>query len=343
MCSGRRTVMNQTKFGVGFPTGMEGMMYPVPFCDPEGLVKIACEAERLEFDSVGGNDHIVAQEYVKRSWEILPRFYESFGTFAYIAGKTEEIRLNTAVTVLPFRDTVWVAKQAATLDVLSKGRLLFGVGIGAYREEFESIRPNEEASRGEIMDESMEALSKLLEGPTSYSGKHVEFEEIDLQPRPVQNPLPIYVGGNHPKAIWRAARWGHGWLPFALTPNEIKERSGQIKEFCGEVGRSPKEIDVAPQLVCCIDKDSDTAKKNFESSQVFEHMRSLIQSTLKDQEFDALLDVTLVGDSAEIIEKIDRYHEVGVTHFPAIMFAANDVDELIRNLEIFSETVLPSF
>ena len=72
-------------------------------------------------------------------------------------------------------------------------------------------------------------------------------------------------------------------------------------------------------------------------------MRSLIQSTLKDQEFDALLDVTFVGDSAEIIEKIDRYHEVGVPHFPAIMFAANDVDGLIRNLEIFSETVLPSF
>ena len=128
-----------------------------------------------------------------------------------------------------------------------------------------------------------------------------------------------------------------------MTPNEIKERSGEIKSFCEEEKRNPKEIDVAPQLVCCIDRDSDTAKKNFESSQVFEHMRSLIQSTLKDQEFDALMDVTLVGDSTEIIEKIDQYHEVGVNHFPAIMFAANDVEELVRNLEVFSETVLPSF
>jgi probable F420-dependent oxidoreductase len=322
---------------------MEGMMYPVPFCDPDGLVKIACEAERLGFDSIGGNDHIVAQEYVKKSWDLLPRYYETFGTFAYIAGKTEEIRLNTAVTVLPFRDTVWVAKQAATLDVLSKGRLLFGVGIGAYREEFESVRPNENASRGEIMDESMEALSQLLKGPAAYKGKYVEFEEIDLHPRPVQNPFPIYVGGNHSNAISRAVKWGNGWLPFALTPNEIKERSTQIKAFCEEEKRNPKEIDVAPQLVCCIDRDSDTAKKNFESSQVFEHMRSLIQSTLKDQEFDALMDVTLVGDPTEIIEKIDRYHEVGVNHFPAIMFAANDVEELVLNLKVFSETVLPSF
>lgn len=335
--------MNRAKFGVGFPTGMEGMMYPVPFCDPDGLVKIACEAERLGFDSIGGNDHIVAQEYVKKSWDLLPRYYESFGTLAYIAGKTEEIRLNTAVTVLPFRDTVWVAKQAATLDVLSKGRLLFGVGIGAYREEFESIRPNENASRGEIMDESMEALSQLLKGPVAYKGKYVEFEEMDLHPRPIQDPLPIYVGGNHPNAISRAVKWGSGWLPFALTPNEIKERSVQIKAFCEEEKRNPKEIDVAPQLVCCIDRDSDTAKRNFEASQVFEHMRSLIQSTLKDQEFDELVDVTLVGDPTEIIEKIDRYHEVGVNHFPAIMFAANDVEELVRNLKVFSETVLPSF
>ena len=72
-------------------------------------------------------------------------------------------------------------------------------------------------------------------------------------------------------------------------------------------------------------------------------MRSLIQSTLKDQEFDELVDVTLVGDPTEIIEKIDRYHEVDVNHFPAIMFAANDVEELVRNLKVFSETVLPSF
>ncbi len=335
--------MSQTKFGVGFPTGMEGMMYPIPFAGTDELVEIACEAERLEFDSVGGNDHIVTQEYVKKSWKLSPRYYEPFGTFAYIAGKTEEIKLNTAVTVLPFRDTVWVAKQAATLDVLSKGRLIFGVGIGAYREEFESIKPNEKASRGAIMDESMEALQQLLKGPAQYQGEHVKFNQMDLHPRPVQDPLPIYVGGNHPKAMLRAVKWGNGWLPFALTPNEIQQKKMQMEKFCAVENRDIKEIDIAPQLVCCIDEDSDVAKKNFEASQVFEHMKSLVQSTLKDQEFEGLMDVTLVGSPEEIIERLDMYHEVDVNHFPAIMFAANDVEEMLRNLKIFSNDVMPSF
>jgi alkanesulfonate monooxygenase SsuD/methylene tetrahydromethanopterin reductase-like flavin-dependent oxidoreductase (luciferase family) len=116
-----------------------------------------------------------------------------------------------------------------------------------------------------------------------------------------------------------------------------------MEKFCAVENRDVKEIDIAPQLVCCIDEDSDVAKKNFEASQVFEHMKSLVQSTLKDQEFEGLMDVTLVGSPEEIIERLDKYHEVDVNHFPAIMFAANDVDEMLRNLKIFSNEVMPSF
>ena len=84
--------MSAIKFGVGFPTGMEGMMYPVPFCDPENLYQIAREAEDGGFDSIGGNDHIVTQEYVKKSWKSPPRYYEIFETFSYLAAKTETLR-----------------------------------------------------------------------------------------------------------------------------------------------------------------------------------------------------------------------------------------------------------
>lgn len=335
--------MADIRFGAAYPTGMEGMMYPVPFCDPDDLVALAVQAEQLGFDSIGGNDHIVTQDYVKRSWDDPPRYYEIFGTFSYVAAETSTIRLNTAVTVLPFRDPVWVAKQAATLDQLSGGRLMLGVGVGAYREEFEAVRPDEDAPRGAIMDESVEAVSQLFAGPASYDGDHVHFEAVDLHPRPVQDPMPIYVGGNHPNAMERAVRWGHGWLPAGLTPGEIEERAADLAALCDEHGREPDEIDVAPQLLGAIERDADAARRTFRESQVFEHLESLGESTLKDQSIEAVVAENLIGDPDEVIETVERYLDAGVEHFPAIIFAADDVDGLVGQFETFAETVMPSF
>jgi probable F420-dependent oxidoreductase len=335
--------MSAIKFGVRFPTGMEGMMYPVPFCDPEDLYQIAQEAEDGGFDSIGGNDHIVTQEYVKKSWKNPPRYYEIFETFSYLAAKTEILRFNTAVTVLPFREPIWVAKQAATLDQLSGGRLILGVGVGAYREEFEAVYPQKNARRGDIMDEYTEVLSMLLKGETSYRGKHINIEGVDLCPKALQVPFPMYIGGNHMNNLERAVKWGDGWEPAGLTPEEIGKSRERWETLCERHGRSPRDIDIAPQLVCCIGKNQNEAIRAFKKSQVYEHLRSLSNSTLKDQSMEKIIQANLIGNPERIIEALEEYQKVDVTHFPAIIFAANSVEKLIDQMRIFSEEVIQSF
>lgn len=336
--------MSEMRFGVAYPTGMEGLMYPVPFGDVDDLVRLAVEAEAMGFDSIGGNDHIVTQDYVREEWDDQPRYYDVFNTFSYVAAKTSTITLNTAVTVLPLRDPVWVAKQAMTLDRFSDGRLLLGTGVGAYREEFEAVHPDLEAPRGRIMDEAVEGLARLFaDGPASYDGEVVRFEDVELFPRPVQDPLPLYVGGNHPNALRRAVAFGHGWLPAGLTPAEMGGRADDLEALCAEYGREPEAIDLAPQLIGAIEEDGAAARRTFDRSQVANHLESLTQSTLQDQSMDDLVDQNLIGSPDDVIEKLTRYRDVGVTHFPAIIFAANDVDGLLEQMRVFSDEVAPSF
>jgi alkanesulfonate monooxygenase SsuD/methylene tetrahydromethanopterin reductase-like flavin-dependent oxidoreductase (luciferase family) len=117
----------------GLPTGMEGMMYPIPFSEPETVLRVAKHAEALGFHSVWGNDHMTTQHNVRAEYATPPRFWEPLVTYAFIAAHTTTLRLGTGVLVLPLRrDIVVLAKQLATLDHFSGGRLELGVGIGAY-------------------------------------------------------------------------------------------------------------------------------------------------------------------------------------------------------------------
>ena len=110
------------RFGLGVPTGTEGMIYPVPYADPAQAVDLAVRAEQLGFDSVWGNDHISTQAYVRAEFEQPPRFYDPYLYLSYVAARTTKIRLATAITVMTFRHPVVLAKQAMTLDQLSGGR-----------------------------------------------------------------------------------------------------------------------------------------------------------------------------------------------------------------------------
>src|SRR5436305_1554911 len=155
----------------GLPTGMEGLTYPIPFSDPSSLLRIAQHAEKLGYHSVWGNDHMSTQNYVRAEFSQPPRFWEILTTYAWLAAQTTTLRFGTGILVLPMRrDIVVTAKQIATLDHLSGGRLEIGVGIGAYREEFEALWPNSRAHRGDMVEEGVEALHTL------FSGKDASFD-----------------------------------------------------------------------------------------------------------------------------------------------------------------------
>ncbi|MCA1644010.1 MAG: TIGR03619 family F420-dependent LLM class oxidoreductase [Chloroflexi bacterium] len=213
------------KFGVALPNCTEGLCYPTGFTSPEVIARMAQAAEQLGFDSVWCNDHFTTQHYVRERWPQPPNYYEPLITLTAVAAATTRIRLGTCVIVVPLREPVLLAKQAATLDVFSQGRLIFGVGVGAYREEFVATYPRRNGQhRGAIHEEGLEALSRLLrDRRASFEGRYLQFEDIELFPKPIQQPLPMWTSGNTRVAAERAGRWCQGWLPAVMPPSTLSE------------------------------------------------------------------------------------------------------------------------
>ena len=147
----------KANFGLGLATGTEGLMYPIPYSSARDVVDLSVYAEKLGFHSVWGNDHITTQNYVREEFDNKPpRYYAPLLELAAIAERTTTLKLATALLVIPFRNPLVMAKEIATLDQLSGGRVMLGVGLGAYREEFEAeFGANAEGMvRGEMLDES---------------------------------------------------------------------------------------------------------------------------------------------------------------------------------------------
>lgn len=329
------------KFGLGVPTGTEGMMYPVPYADPEQAVRIAVEAERLGFDSVWGNDHMSTQRYVREEFDAPPRFYDPYVYLAYVAARTSTIRLATAITVMAFRNPVVLAKQAATLDQVSGGRFVLGLGIGAYREETEAMWLGTTLNRGRHADEFLASLATLFaDRRASFRGEYVAFDDVESYPKPLQTPLPVLSGGNAPGSKRRAARWATGWLPAVLTPAEVVSGMAEVRAEAEAAGRElPADFEVAPQLSVAMGTSVGDAMERFESTQLFAHMRSLSGSTLKDQQ-DGFAARNLVGSTAQIQDQVHAYAEAGVTTLAALLFACNTVEETLDQMARFAEEVI---
>ncbi|MGB6534749.1 MAG: TIGR03619 family F420-dependent LLM class oxidoreductase [Xanthobacteraceae bacterium] len=330
-------------FSVGFPTGMEGLTYPIPFSDPEGLIRIAQRAEALGYHSVWGNDHMTTQHYVRAEFPVPPRFWEPLVTYAFLAAHTKTLRFGTGVLVLPMRrDIVVTAKQIATLDHLSNGRVEIGVGVGAYREEFEALNPDGKVHRGDMVAEGVAALRLLFsQREASFDGKYYKFKDVELFPKPRQSRLPIYFGGNNPAHLQRTAQCGDGWIPAAMPQQTLRRMVGELKEMTEAAGRKFSDLQIAPQYIVHVGRDQDSAVARFRQSQMFKHLESLKKSTLKGQASLNPEDVNLVGSVDTVIERAAALREAGVTHFLGLFFAANSVSELLDQMQIFAEEVRP--
>ena len=332
------------KFGFGAPTGTEGMMYPVPYADPEQAVALAVEAERLGFDSVWGNDHMTTQAYVRAEFVDPPRFYDPYTYLSFVAAETETIRLGTAISVMAFRHPVVVAKQAATLDQLSGGRFMLGVGIGAYREEAEALWPDRKLHRGRQAVEFFEAIEALFtQRRVTHAGEFFPFRDVESYPKPRQSPLPVLSGGNAPGARERAAHYAHGWLPGVLTPGEVATGVAEIHGWAEQAERElPGDFDVAPQFVVALGSSTEAAFARFETTQLFNHLRSLSGSTLKHQQ-GQWTERNLIGSSADILDQVHAYAKAGVTTLCGLLFAANTVGETLEMMADFAENVITPY
>jgi probable F420-dependent oxidoreductase len=330
------------RFGAALPTGAEGLGYPLGFATPDGLARIAERAEALGFYAVMANDHLCTPRAIRDAAARPPSFFEPLLTLAYCAARTRRIRLMAGVIVLPLREPVLLAKQLTTLDQCCDGRLIVGVGPGAYRDELEMTLPRlRRASRADLMDEGVEALQLLLhERRATFKGPHYAFEDVELDPKARQRELPIFTGGNTERAIRRAARHGDGWLPASLNPQQFASGKARLAQYAEEAGRDPTQLSVATQLVVSMGRSQEEAEERFKASRVYQEWMTVGLSGVALAE---LLGANLIGTADEICRRIVAFEQAGIDHLAGLVFLGRTVDEVLERMEEFGESVIRAF
>ena len=279
----------------------------------ESILEAALKAEALGYDSIWVPDHIVTGEpFLSR---MGPHWFEPFVTLAYIAGRTRTIKLGLAVLVVPYRHPVFAAKLISTLDRLSDGRLIVGVGSGGeVATEFEALGlPHSE--RGAITDDYIQAFKAMWsEGFAGYQGKHCRIPRLGVEPRPVQQPHPpLWVGGNSRVAIRRAAQHCDGWHPLRLTPAQLADGVAELRSMERRFDRA------APVTV----------------SLQSEYMTITDEPLGEDR-------LPLNGSPDQIAGDLRRYQAAGLDSIALRFATARDTAELVAWMERFAAEIRPA-
>ena len=295
------------QFGVG--------LFPYDrFQSPSEIIEVARAADELGYDAVSLTEHLAPPRWpdaVNHNW------HDPVTLAAVLAGATTRIKFLTSVLVVPYHHPVRLAKSLATLDVLSGGRVLCGVGTGWSRGEFKRLGiPFEE--RGPITDEYLRAMIELWtsESP-KFHGKYVSFEDVDFEPKPLQQPsIPLLIGGTGPRPFQRVAEIGSGWLPMA---GDLATGIADIRRRMKALGRDPSGLWVGSHLRLGIDPDTERAR---------EHHRDMGREPVALQA------------PAEIVSEVERLRALGVT-FLSTDFDWADTSDLLRQMEQFATEVMP--
>lgn len=307
------------KFGVFLPISGRA-------AGPVTLMEAARKAEMLGYDSVWSADRIIIPweintlyPYSEEQRFIVPPdrpFLEPLTCLAFLAGCTEKIMLGMSVLVLPYRHPLYWGKVATTIDHLSKGRLILGVGVGWMAEEFEALGTSFK-ERGELSDEQLDVINLLWqEEKPHFEGRYYRFGEIAFYPKPLQKPrIPIWVGGEGVRAQRRAASYGDAWFPYfvRITPRELAGRFNNVRRWAAEAGRDPEKI----ILACCLP---------------IELSRNPVP-----QEADRLM-----GTAEQLVEALNGYQDIGVAHI-ALQFMVPHWPERLEQIERFAREVMPAF
>ncbi|WP_031478727.1 TIGR03619 family F420-dependent LLM class oxidoreductase [Streptomyces bicolor] len=226
-------------YGIQLPVQSQSTIYAEPWeatAGPDDLVAVARAADRAGFAYLASCDHVAIPRRLASAMSTV--WYDPVATLAFLAAATERIRLLSHVAVVGLRHPLLTAKQYATLDHLSGGRLILGVGAGHVREEFEALGVDFER-RGAVLDESIDALRAAL-GPDEFPehhGKLYDFEGLGQLPRPAQERVPLWVGGSSPAAVRRAALNADGWLPQGDPRDRLPAQIAWIRRLRDEAAR----------------------------------------------------------------------------------------------------------
>jgi probable F420-dependent oxidoreductase len=313
------------KFGFNAPTA--GPMSAV-----EQLTKLVVEGEAMGFDYATFSDHVViptdiAAKYPYSNTGEFPagaraERHEQLIEMAFVAAKTKKLQLVSSVMVVPHRPAVLTAKMLSTIDVLSGGRLVLGIGAGWMKEEFQAIQAPDFAERGKVTDEYIKAFIELWSNPKpKFAGKHVRFYNILLEPKPVQKPHPpIWVGGESGPALRRTAQLGDAWYPIGTNPANpldslarFKAQVARLRKMTQEAGRKPEAVGLA--LRCTAYGESVPAKAGDGERRLF------------------------AGKPAEIAGDIKALRDIGVGYLD-IGFGGTTVEAMLGEMQKFRKDVL---
>ncbi len=220
--------------------------------DPVAIRDFAQAAEDLGYAHILAYDHVVGADPTHRQgWRGYTHkemFHEPFVLFGYMAGITRRVGLVTGVIVLPQRQTVLAAKQAAEVDVLSSGRLRLGVGIGWNPVEYEALGENFR-TRGARIEEQIEVMRQLWTREVlSYRGKYHRITEAGINPLPVQRPIPVWMGAIADVGLRRTARVADGWFPLGKPDDSMRDSIERLRRYAEEAGRDPESVGIEARI-----------------------------------------------------------------------------------------------
>ncbi|PPR64858.1 MAG: Alkanesulfonate monooxygenase [Alphaproteobacteria bacterium MarineAlpha4_Bin2] len=300
--------------------------------DPDGLLAIAKKAEALGFDHLGFSDHLVIANKVESPYPYTKSrvwFAQDSGdcldqlmTLSFVAAGTQHLRLLTSVMVIPHRPPMLTAKMLASADILSKGRLTVGLGVGWMAEEIALLGAPTFEQRGKLADETIAAMKILwTEHDPKYEGEFVSFADLKFEPKPIQRPHPpIWIGGETRPARRRAGQVGDGWYPVGNNPaapydgvERFAAGLAEVRQYADEARRDPARLDIGLLALW------------YRMGEVLEN---------EDGERMAF-----TGDEEAILEDIGRYEAAGLRHL-VIGFESDDLQRSLDQLDAFAEMIM---
>jgi alkanesulfonate monooxygenase SsuD/methylene tetrahydromethanopterin reductase-like flavin-dependent oxidoreductase (luciferase family) len=317
------------------------------FAGSAAIVAVAELAEELGFWGVSVEDHLLLPPHDCGAPDPASgrTVYESLTTLAFVAARTTRLKLLTGVVVVPYRHPILLAKETASVDALSGGRLILGVGVGALRRRLSAENVNlatnaEIASRefdalgvhgdrGPVADEYLAALVELwTSDPASYAGRHVAFRDVDMYPRPAQERIPILVGGRSDKALQRAARHD-GWFPSQCSVAYLQSGRQRVLEYAAAEERQANLAFGPSNQTCVLPSDAEAR----------EAMERLYGYYFTSRE--GLLGATLAGSPPAVANRIREYRSAGAT-FIDLRLLPISLGSMLEQMRLIAREVVPA-
>lgn len=304
-----------------------------PLATPQSVAAFARRADELGFAHLAVPDHLVVPRSIdsRYPYSASGEFpgaasgacFDQFSLLAYVAALNSTARLLTSVTVIPHRGAVQTAKIVATIDVLSEGRMILGVGAGWMKEEFDAVGAPPFEERGRVTDEYLQAFESLwTEDDPCFEGKHVRFSNISFLPKPLQQPHPpIWVGGESAAALRRTVRYGDTWYPIGNNPRHPLDT----------VARFATGLETLRGMAEQHNRDPESIGLAFFANWFDE------TKTVNTEAGERLL---LTGSAEQIAEDMAGLGELGVRDL-VLNFQRDTLEQSLQSMQHFAEVIRP--